>query len=116
MGHDSAVIQILSSFHDDPGLRKFRIKALDPVCSSQDSFSPDMWSSFPGILPMYGLAALGCVSSVAADYYIDNANNTVAYAASGTSWQTFSFATQNLTLVLGNANVTVDSSKCYDGN
>ncbi|KAF8432436.1 hypothetical protein L210DRAFT_3633417, partial [Boletus edulis BED1] len=75
-----------------------------------------MRSSLPGIFSICTLTALNWASSVAADYYVDNANNTVAYAASGTVWQTFSFATQNITFVLGNGNVTVDSSKCYDQN
>lgn len=76
-----------------------------------------MSSFFPGILPIYSLIALDLVSSVAANYYVDNANNTVGYTASGTNWGTFSFATQNVTLVLSNGNnVTVDSSECYDQN
>lgn len=70
-----------------------------------------MWSS---LLAIYGLTALA--SSVAADYHVDNANNTVAYASSGSTWRTFSFDTQNLTFVLSNGNITVDSSKCYDQN
>ena len=67
------------------------------------------------MLPVYALIAF-CLSSVRADYHVDNTNNTVAYAASGTIWRTFSFATQNLTLDTGSGNITVDSSKCYDQN
>ncbi|KAF8558506.1 hypothetical protein OG21DRAFT_1504249 [Imleria badia] len=70
-----------------------------------------MW---PSLLPIYGLTALAL--SVTADYYVDNANDTVVYAAAGTIWRTFSFAIQNLTLVLSNGNFTVDSSECYDQN
>ncbi|KAH0830355.1 hypothetical protein J3R83DRAFT_1749 [Lanmaoa asiatica] len=75
-----------------------------------------MRSSFTDILPVYGLVALCLTPSVAANYYVDNANTTIAYAASGTDWRTFSFATQNLTLDVNNENITIDSSKCYNQN
>ena len=68
------------------------------------------------MLTMCALAILALASSAAAYYYVDNANNTVAYAPTGTTWRSFSFATRNLTLVLDDGNFTVDSPKCYDEN
>lgn len=73
-------------------------------------------SFFAGLLPIYALALLALASLVAADYYVDNANNTVAYAPSGNIWQTYSFDTQNITLILSDGDFAVDSSKCYDQN
>ncbi|KAG9318220.1 hypothetical protein JVU11DRAFT_301 [Chiua virens] len=73
-------------------------------------------SFFSVVFLTHSLLALGSARLAAADYNIDNANYTLGYSATGTNWRTFSFSTQNLTLVSGNGNVIVDSSKCYDGN
>ncbi|KAF9228702.1 hypothetical protein BS17DRAFT_205950 [Gyrodon lividus] len=75
-----------------------------------------MWFYCAQFLLICGLL-LGWASLAAADYYVDNANLSVLYSSSSmANWQTFSFDTRNVTLLLGNANVTVDSSECYDQN
>ncbi|KAI9569019.1 hypothetical protein HD554DRAFT_2094692 [Boletus coccyginus] len=77
-----------------------------------------MRSPLPDILPIYALTALTWASSAAAAYLVDDANpsKNITYAASGTKWQYFSSSSRNLTLVLSDRNVTVDSSTCWERN
>jgi hypothetical protein len=73
---------------------------------------------------MWYITSLLLATGVLADYYIDNANTSVAYSMapsqSGVAWQTFSVGTQSLALSIsnstGNYTIPLDASHCYDEN
>ncbi|KAF8842532.1 hypothetical protein BDN67DRAFT_965647 [Paxillus ammoniavirescens] len=75
-----------------------------------------MWFCLARAITICGFL-LGWAGLAAAEYRIDNANVSVRYTSSSkASWKTFSFDTSNLTLVVDTGKITVDSSKCYNGN